>query len=70
MSTETPIPWSKFVTQNAEVWPSPSTPAWQHRNREENGLAESGALAKVQGRWYVFPSKFWRWFSAGSRAAA
>ena len=70
MSTleDRPIAWAKFVEENKDVFPSPSTPAWLHRNRDENGL--NGALVKVGGRWYVYPAKFWNWFAAVGRAAA
>ncbi len=67
---ERPVPWSRFVAQNCDIFPSKTTPAWLHRNRDGNGLAKCGALVKRGGRWYVWPSKFWRWFSEGSRAAA
>ena len=62
---EKPIWWPKFVAENHDVFPAPSTPSWLHRNQDQNGLAASGALVKVGGRWYVYPSKFWSWFAAG-----
>ena len=67
---EKPIAWAKFVAENRDVFPAPSTPAWLHRNQEENGLAKSGALVKVGGRWYAYPDKFWTWFAVGERDAA
>jgi hypothetical protein len=68
--TDKPIAWAKFVEENKSVFPAPSTPAWLHRNRDDNGLSESGVIVKVGGRWYVYPSKFWAWFAAVGRAAA
>lgn len=68
--TEKPVPWAKFVAENSEVFPAPSTPAWLHRNQDDNGLSDCGALVKRGGRWYVYPSKFWAWFAAGDRSAA
>jgi hypothetical protein len=68
--TDKPVAWAKFVEENKDVFPAPSTPAWLHRNQHDNGLAESGALVKVGGRWYVFPLKFWAWFATGARDAA
>ena len=62
---ERPIAWTKFRAETTDVFPAPSTPSWLHRNQEQNGLAASGALVKVGGRWYVYPSKFWSWFAAG-----
>jgi hypothetical protein len=62
---ERPVAWGKFVSDNAEVFPSKNTLAWLHRNRDENGLSGSGSIVKVGGRWYVWPSKFWAWFAAG-----
>ena len=72
MSTlaDRPSAWAKFVADNRDVFPSPSTPAWLHRNRDENGLTASGAIVKVGGRWYVWPQKFWAWFARGERAGA
>lgn len=67
---EKPVAWAKFVAENSDVFPAQSTPAWLHRNRDENGLSKSGALVKVGGRWYVYPQKFWSWFSGGERSAA
>ena len=67
---ERPVPWPKFVADNFDVFPAPSTPAWLHRNRDDNGLTRCGALVKRGGRWYVWPSRFWRWFSGDNRAAA
>lgn len=67
---ERPVPWGKFKADNADAYPAPSTPDWQHRNRESNGLTKCGALVKIQGRWYVFPSKYWKWLAAGERSAA
>lgn len=67
---EKPMPWAPFVAQNCDVFPAKSTAAWLHRNRDANGLTASGALVKRGGRWYVWPSKFWRWFAGDNRAAA
>ncbi len=60
---------TRFRTEYATTFPSPSTVDWLHRNRHENGLAASGALVKVQGRWYVWPERFFAWFDAQSEAA-
>ena len=67
---ERPVPWSKFVADYSDTFPSKTTHAHLHRNREENGLADCGALVKRGGRWYVWPSRFWSWFDAERRDAA
>ncbi|MBT6439378.1 MAG: hypothetical protein HOK72_06695 [Flavobacteriales bacterium] len=35
---------------------------WIIRQRENNGLNESGALMKISNRWYIHTDKFTQWF--------
>ena len=37
---------------------------WIIRQRENNGLNESGALMKISNRWYIHTDKFTQWFSS------
>ena len=38
---------------------------WIVRHRDQNGLADAGAVVKRQGRWYVHASKFAEWMLSG-----
>ena len=39
---------------------------WIIRQRENNGLNESGALMKISNRWYIHTDKFTQWFISHS----
>ncbi len=38
---------------------------WMIRHRDQNGLGESGAVMKRQGRWYVHAGRFASWMLNG-----
>ena len=42
---------------------------WRIFNRSHNGLAESGAIVKRSGRWYVVLPRLRDWFVSGKAAA-
>ncbi len=39
---------------------------WIVRHRDQNGLADAGAVVKRQGRWYIHASRFADWMMSGA----
>ena len=56
---------SDFQHENPNIVRSLESLRWMIRNRHTNGLAESGAVTKRQGRWYVHSSRFADWMLNG-----
>ena len=51
----------KFVQENPELT-TDSGMAWLLRNRDTNGLSESGAILKVRNRIFIHKDRFAKWF--------
>lgn len=52
---------SDFQQDNPNIARSLESLRWMIRHRNQNGLSESGAVVKRQGRWYVHESRFANW---------
>ena len=57
----------QFIEENRGVV-SEGRVRWWLRDRDENGLIESGAVVEINGHLYINVPRFVAWFQAGGKA--
>lgn len=56
---------SDFQKANPNIVRNIHSLRWIVRHRDQNGLADSGAVVKRQGRWFVHAGRFSQWMMDG-----
>ena len=54
-----------FQQANPNIVRNVDSLRWMVRHRDQNGLSQSGAVVKRQGRWYVHAGLFANWMLNG-----